>query len=190
MTADQLREQLNGKRIHKPKVMELVAGIRTNAKLIVPLLATVHEQDKQGMLNACWVFDHVLRQHPEIILLVLDPFLEGLPKMQSESCMRTMAHACEHLTEYYFKKKHPLFTAQVTSSQLEKIATVCFDWLISDHKVATKVFAMTSLFYLGEKFLWIRPELKLYLEQNIGSGSAGFQNRGAKLLVKLKNLGY
>ena len=190
MTAQQLREQLNAARIHKPQVTYLVSEILTYPNLVQPLLASVHEQDKEGLFNASWVFDHVLRQQPELILLVIDTFVEGLEHIQSESCIRSMAHACQTTTEHYFKKKNPLFTAQITPSHLETIVTVCFDWLITEHKVATKVFAMTCLFYSGEKFNWIWPELKLYLEQHIGSGSPGFQNRGGKLLVKLNSLGY
>ncbi|MEN1786069.1 MAG: hypothetical protein AAGF77_13140 [Bacteroidota bacterium] len=75
-------------------------------------------------------------------------------------------------------------------SHLEGIATVCFDWFIGEYKVATKVFAMTSLFYLGATFDWIRPELKAILTEKIAYGSAGFQNRGAKILEKLRHLGY
>lgn len=94
------------------------------------------------------------------------------------------------VTQAYYKAKHPLFINALSLSYLEKMATVCFDWLIEEHKVATKVFVMTSLFYLGETFDWIRPELKSVLEQHLPQGSAGFQNRGIKILNKLKKLGY
>ncbi len=190
MTTQQLREQLNAERIHKPQVNYFVSEVLTYPYLVQSLLTIVHEQDKEGVFNASWVFDHVLRQQPDLILLVIDTFIDELEHMQSESCIRCMARACQTIAEHYFKIKNPFFKAQITPKHLETMATVCFDWLIAEHKVATKVFAMTCLFYAGEKFSWIRPELKLYLEQHIGSGSAGFQNRGGKLLVKLKNLGY
>ena len=70
------------------------------------------------------------------------------------------------------------------------MVAICFDWLIEEHKVATKVFAMTSLFYLGEKYAWIRPELRSVIELQMPTATAGFKNRGGKILLGLKNLGY
>ena len=190
MTAQELQFQLNAKRIHKPQVAYLVSEILAYPNLVEPLLAEVYEQDKAGLFNASWVLDHVLRKEPDLILLVIDPFIAVLGQIRSESCIRPMAHVCQMIAEHYFKKKNTAFREQITTAQLAVIVTVCFDWLIGNHKVATKVFAMTSLFYLGEAFPWVRPELVSYLEQNIGSNTAGFQNRGGKLLLQLKNLGY
>ena len=68
---------------------------------------------------------------------------------------------------------------------LEAIATACFDWLISEQKVAPQAYAMTSLYYLGQRFPWIHEELKQVLEQNYADGSAGYQARARKVLQKL-----
>ena len=101
-----------------------------------------------------------------------------------------VAHTCELLTLKYFKKRDPKFIESLKTQHLEQIAEASFDWLIGEHKVASKVFAMTSLFYLGEKFDWIRPELKSVIEQQIHDGTAGFKSRGSKTLTLLQDLGY
>lgn len=190
MTAAELDLFLNKGRINKPDVDQIVPQIIESPELVRPLLNQVFIHDAEDNFIAGWVFDHAMRKKLEMVLPLLDDFVDGLDRLKSESSIRPMAHICQMLMESYFKKKNPLFRERLSASHLEQMATICFDWLIEDHKVATKVFAMTSLFYLGERFDWIRPELKSVLEQNFASGSAGFQNRGAKVLDKLKNLGY
>lgn len=190
MTTSELHIFLNTGRINKPDVDQIVPQIIASPYLVPSLLNEVFIHDAEDNFMASWVFDHVMRKKLELVLPILDDFVDGLNQLKSESSIRPMAHICQMLTEAYFKKKTPLFQEQISISHLERMATVCFDWLIEDHKVATKVFAMTSLFYVGEHFDWIRPELKSVLEQNFSSGSAGFQNRGAKILDKLKKLGY
>ena len=91
--------------------------------------------------------------------------------------------------EAYFKKKDPVFTQNITDDQLEKIMTSSFDWLIGPMNMAPKVFSMTSLYYLGLKFNWVHPELKLVLEDSYAEGSTGYQNRAKKTLDKLAKLG-
>jgi hypothetical protein len=75
----------------------------------------------------------------------------------------------------------------LTHNHLELITASCFDWLIGDHKVAAKVYAMTSLLLLGRKFEWIHPELKMVIEQNYASGSAAYKARARMTLEKLKS---
>ena len=91
--------------------------------------------------------------------------------------------------EAYFKKKDPTFLKTVTNNQLEKIMTACFDWLIGPMNIAPKVFAMSSLYYLGFKFDWVHPELKQVLEDNYPNGTSGYRNRAKKTLDKLARLG-
>lgn len=190
MTAQELHRQLNAGRINKPDVDRIVARVLASPELVGPLFKEVGIHDKEDNFAASWIFDHVMRKKLELIIPLLNDFIEGLNQMQSESSIRPMAHICQLLTQAYYKAKHPLFIDALSLAHLEKMATVCFDWLIEEHKVATKVFAMTSLFHLGKTFDWIRPELKSVLEQHIPKGSAGFQNRGIKILNKLKKLGY
>jgi hypothetical protein len=100
-----------------------------------------------------------------------------------------MAHVCEMICEAYFKKKDPVFVKNITDDQLEKLMICCFDWLIGPLNIAPKVFAMTSLYYLGLKFPWVHPELKQVLLDTYANGSTGYQNRAKKTLDKLAKLG-
>ncbi len=190
MTEQQLHIALNSGRLSKEKINRLVGQLSLHPELTGSLLQEVFDQDKTDSFNASWVFDHLMRKKLDYLLPHLEKFSIGLLELQSESIIRPMAHVCELLMEAYFKKKDPIFIKHMTPEQLERIMTVCFDWLIGDHKVAAKVFAMSSLFYLGSKYDWVHPELKMVLEQQIHEGTAGFKSRGGKTLMALEKLGF
>lgn len=190
MTEQQLRETLNSGRLSKPKIDQLVTYLLEFPKLVECLLQEVFLEDKEGTFNASWTFDHLMRKKTEYLLPYMDLFASGLGQLQSESCIRPMAHVCELVMEEYFTKKNPLFQKTLTASQLELILTSCFDWLIGTHKAAAKVFAMTSLYHLGMKYDWVHPELKLVLDNTMTHGSIGYRNRAKKTLDKLKKLGH
>ena len=73
----------------------------------------------------------------------------------------------------------------LSENNLEKITTDCFDWLISDIRVAPKAHAIYTLFELGKNQTWIYPELKQILEHYTGSESAGYKSVARKILKKL-----
>jgi len=187
MSIQELLVVLNSGRLSKLRINELVNQLEHRPDLVKPLLDEVFRQDKEGEFNASWVFDHLMRKQLAFLVPHIDYFMNGIAKLTTESCMRPMAHTCELLTEAYFRKRQPQFTT-IAVDDLEPLVSVCFDWLIGNHKVATKVFAMTSLFYLGFHFTWIHPQLKPVLEDTIAKGTAGYKNRGQKLLATLKNM--
>ena len=191
MNPETLRKKLNSRRLNKVQIDQMVQELLLLPNLTKTVLEEVFTQDAEGeSFNASWVFDHLMRKKLDYLLPHLNLYIEGTSKLKTESCMRPMAHVIELLNEAYFKKKKVKYLKTITEEQQEQMTSICFDWLIGEHKVATKVFAMTSLFYLGEKFDWVRPELKSVLELQIAEGTAGFKNRGGKILDTLKNLGY
>lgn len=190
VTKDDLNLRLNTGRISKDERDELAGEVLKNPQLTGPLLKLVFEEDKTGLWHCSWVFDTVMRKNLSLLLPHLDTFVNGLEFLKSESVIRPMSHTCELLILRFFEKKDSLFTEHLKPNYLEKITEVCFDWLIGPHKVASKAFAMTCLFYLGEQFDWVRPELKSVLEQQISKGTAGFKSRGSKTLDLLSKLGH
>lgn len=188
MNEQQLHIALNSGRLSKPKIDQLVAVLVDFPELTGSLLRFVFEEDKSDSFNASWVFDNLMRKKLVYLLPHMEEFSKGLGQMISESCLRPVAHTCEMVTEAYFIKGDETFRRNITSEQLERIMTVCFDWLIGEHKVATKVFAMTSLYNLGHQFDWVHPELKMVLEETIAKGTSGYKNRAKKTLDKLADL--
>ncbi|MEM9647779.1 MAG: adenylosuccinate lyase [Bacteroidota bacterium] len=190
MTEGQLHTALNSGRLSKVRIDGLVSQLEGHPELTGKLLHEVFLQDKSDSFNASWVLDHLMRKQLVYLLPHMDAFAKGLSTLTNESAIRPMAHTCEMLCEAYFKIKDPVFTKHISDAHLERIMTACFDWFIGSHKVAAKVFTMSSLYYLGTKFNWVHPELKQILEDTISQGTAGYKNRGKKTLDKLIQLGY
>lgn len=62
------------------------------------------------------------------------------------------------------------------------IIEACFDWMISDEKVAIHAYSMQILFILGKENNWINTELKQILIDNMTFGSKGYIVRAKKIL--------
>lgn len=190
MTEKELHIALNSGRLSKAQVDLLVRELVDRPELAEFLFQEVMLEDKEGTFNASWTFDHLMRKNLSLILPFFDDFTAKLGELRTESCIRAMAHICEMVCIAYFKKKDPLFVRNITDNQLERMMTVCFDWLIGPMNMAPKMFSMTSLYYLGMKFDWVHPELMLILEDSFAKGSTGYQNRAKKTLDKLAGLGH
>lgn len=166
--------------------MELVGQLSKKPQLVGVLLNAIWAEDKDGGFNASWVFDHLMRKNLDLVLPFTQDFILGIKNLTSESCIRPMAHTTQMLMESYFVRKKPNFIKALDKELLDILVEVCFDWLLEDHKVATKVFSMSCLYHLGARFKWIHPELKSILQKTITQGTAGYQNRAGKLLHKLE----
>lgn len=189
MTEKELHIALTSGRLSKSDVGVLVEKLLPQPELAPILFKQVLLEDKEGTFNASWTFDNLLRKRLDYLLPIFGTFVEHLPQLKTESCIRPLAHVCEMLCLAYFKKKDPVFVNHISDDQLELIMTSCFDWLISPMNMAPKVFSMTCLYYLGLKFSWVHPELKQVLLDTYPTGSTGYQNRAKKTLDKLARLG-
>ncbi|GMN09182.1 hypothetical protein MTsPCn9_03620 [Croceitalea sp. MTPC9] len=188
MTKNELHKRLNSGRLSKNQILELVDDFLQSSDLVGELLKAIWVEDKRNDFNASWVFDHLMRKNLDFILPFIEDFANGLESLESESCIRPIAHVCELLVLAKYKKQDPKYITSLTENVLEKIVSANFDWLIGSQKVAAKVFAMTSLFHLGTEFKWIHPELRPILENSIASGTVGYKNRAQKTLLALKKI--
>ena len=185
MTKATLQRELNSGRLTMARRDRLVKVVLEHPELIGPLLEFIALEDQEGTFNASWVFDNAVRKGLHPLLPHLDRFTEIIPSLVSESCIRPMAHCCELLVLAYFKTKDDNVRKHMNETHLEVMASTCFDWLIGTHKVAAKVFAMTSLLHLGQAFDWIHAELRPVLEATIAQGTAGYKHRAKKTLDQL-----
>lgn len=67
------------------------------------------------------------------------------------------------------------------------ITEICFNYLNNGNEaIAVKVFSMTILERMVDKYPELKDELVASIEQGMEFGSAGFKNRGGKILERLK----
>lgn len=137
----------------------------------------LNEKDKIH-IKACWSLELIFEIQLELILPFLDDFLAKIAYYKNDSANRPISKICMFLS----KSK----TLKLSENQETKIIETCFDWLIQDKKVATKVYSMRTLFLFGKKYPWINEELKTILSQDYFKHSAAYQAAAKDILRKLK----
>jgi hypothetical protein len=186
MTYEDLVKELsyvNHSRENRAKYAQMVIE---NQKLIPVLLKILFEVDSKISCRAAWVLEFVTKKNPSIILPYIDVFTSKMGDVYLDSAVRPIAKICEYLIEYYLDKKIKPLKQRLKPVHLERIIAVNFDYLIGDHKIAPKAYAMQSLYWLGFQFTWIHPELKIILERDYHTGSSGYKARARKILNQIK----
>lgn len=160
-------------------------------KLVLQIIAQVN--DKRSP-RAAWIAEFTCKQDISIIFPHLDSFIDIAPKVHLDSAVRPVAKICEYLTKVYFSENskvipqhlYALSRKHISQQHLDAITELCFDWLISNHKVAVKAYAMYSLLELGRQQDWIHDELINIIEKDYQSGSAAFKARSRHTLIGIK----
>lgn len=127
--------------------------------------------------KACWILELVLEKQPHLLTPYLDSFCNTLPKYTNQSALRAIAKSSLYITKHLV----------LQPKQERKIIETCFDWLILENtKVATKVYAIRTLFELGKKNHSIHADLKRILIEDYPKNSAAFQAVARELIKKIK----
>lgn len=187
MTTDKLYEELdyvNHSRENRKKYAHLVIN---DTSLIPKVLDILFMVDDKTSCRAGWLLEFVAREDLNTILPYLDRITSEMPKVHLDSAVRPIAKICEYIIEAYYHKNNTKTKETLSEEHKERIIELCFDYMITDQKIAPKAYCMNSLFLLGSEYDWIHPELIQILERDFHSGSAGYKARARYLLKKLKN---
>jgi hypothetical protein len=185
LTKAQLYEQLNAVD-HSRNTRQFYADIIVNDhSLIAPLLDIVFDVDDHISCKAAWVLDYFCNQNLELLIPHLTTFTENISKVYRAAAVRPIARICEALIKKSYSKKESNINKWLTKSHEEKIIEACFDWMITDQKVAPKAYAMQTLYILGYSYHWIHPELNIIIERDFSLHSAAFKARARHILKKI-----
>ena len=143
-------------------------------------------EDKELAKKATWVLEFVCREQLLLLYPHLDYFFDHLSEAQGDGALRAVGLICELLTIRYYKKKDAVLLSIFTNRHKEIMTECCFDWMITDQKVACQARAMLALYWLGTENNWVHPELTNIINRNLPTGSAGYINRGQKILHRIK----
>jgi len=128
--------------------------------------------------KACWVLELVFEAEIEWLSDYCNAFCDNLSAYKNESSLRSVSKVCLFAVKHH--QKHPGF---LNGKHLEQITEGCFDWLINpETKVATKAYAMRTLYLLGKKEDWIYPELSRILSEDTAKHSAGYRAAAKDIL--------
>ncbi|MBA6151302.1 adenylosuccinate lyase [Gelidibacter maritimus] len=186
MTTDQLYAELNYVDHSRANRLKYANLILEQPELIPELLSIVFKVDDKTSCKAAWILEFVCSENLEAFIPYLELFTENIYRVHLDSAVRPVAKICEYLTKAYYSKTEETVLKVLSDSHKDLIITACFDWMISDEKVATKAYSMNTLYLFGQDFDWIHPELTLILERDFHRQSAGFKARARQILTKIK----
>lgn len=186
MTFEQLYSELSYVNHSREKRNYYATIVLDNPALVPTLLDVAFTVDDKISARAAWLFEFVARENLNAILPYLDTYTQKMRIVYLDSAVRPMAKIAEYLIEAYYHKSHNKTKEKLTIIHREKITEACFDWMITDQKVAVKAYSMRSLYLLGQEFDWIHDELLLILERDYVTQSAAFKARARDLMKRIK----
>ena len=171
-------DSVTGYKVNRQKYADEVIQ---NPEFFPELVRLCFLNSNKNAAKAYWILELVCYDKLEWLQEYLDLFCSNIKNLTDESAIRPAAKICLLLTISHFKKKEML----LTENQLQQITETCFDWLMTDVKVASKCYAIRALHLLGKHFDWIHPELKIILDKDYANHSAAYKTVGREILNKI-----
>jgi hypothetical protein len=175
----QLETMENAKRVNREREAFTVIN---NPELFTFLIELFFDTNNKLSIKAAWTLEIVCEQQLDLLIPYLDIFTTNICNLKFDSAVRPAAKICNFLAIAYASKNNLQIQQKLTKSHIDCIVETGFDWLISNHKVATKAYIMNALYLFGKKYDWVHEELKLILLQNISNESAAYKARGRMTL--------
>ena len=169
---------------HRPSRDFIANFIFENPQLLPDLMEILLDIKDKNHHKACWISELIFEKHIDWLSPYLDIFCKTLSFYSHDGALRSLSKICLFSANYHIKKLKSK-EKFLTENHLELMTEACFDWLISDKKVATKAYSMRALFQFGKLQDWIYPELEIILPQQYPLGSAGFQFACKEILGKI-----
>ena len=189
MSREEFYEALENVSASRESRLKCARLVNQNLYLLPYLIDKLFDIDAKDSYKAAWVLEFVCEGYIYAIIPYLDRFTKNIHNIHHDSAIRPVAKICSFIVQaHYAKDKNPLKKVLTPQHKKQLIATN-FDWMINEHKVATKVFAMETLFYLGKENPWVQAELKQIIERDFQGQSAAYKARAKRILQKLKKAG-
>lgn len=181
-----LEEKLNYTKAYRKTRLEVAHWVLDNPEIFPDLLDFCYDLKSDISYKSCWILEFVVKENLSLLYPEIDRFCDQLEHITRDQSLRPMAKICEMLVDAYYKKKSPVIKQVLTQKHKEQITANCFDWLITDQKVACKAYSISSLYALGTEFEWIHPELEIILREGYNKHTAAFKARARQYLTKLE----
>lgn len=185
MTIEQFYEELSNMTALRENRLKYAKMVLNDMSLFPKLIDIMFRVDDNTSSRAAWVFEFVCDEYIYAIIPYLDTFTSHLKKVHLDSAVRPISKVCGFIADAYYLKQPNTLKKTLRSLHKERMIEACFDWMISDQKIAPKVYAMETLYLLGTEYEWIHPELVQILEQDFPTQSAGYKVRAKRVLKKL-----
>ncbi len=130
--------------------------------------------------KACWILEWVFNHKPIWFKEYLDLFFTNLPLFDHDGARRSIARiAMQIITE-----QNEILPCSPQQLQIAK--ETFLDWLISNTKVASKVYAMKSIYYMSKNDIWLKDILLDIIQKDYESESAAFRAASKEIIRNYK----
>lgn len=148
------------------------------------LLKLALDTNQKFHYKACWILELIIEADVSIILPYIDIFSATLPNYKHDGALRSVSRICLMiLTTHVSSTKIGL--SLITEKHVTLISEICFCWLIEDQKVATKVYAMRTLYEISKLRPAITAELKEAIVNGYADHSAGYKAASKDILRQM-----
>ena len=173
----------NAKRVYRDQGAE---AILRQPELLPFLIDYLYSNNKTRSIRSAWVLELVCLFEIRLLLPYRSAFTSRLSTLEQESAIRPVSKICalisKHHAEHHYDQEFKDTTWKID------IIEASFEWLTGEHKIAAQVFAMESLFLLGQNSDWILDELYSILDKEYPDSSAGYQSRARKIMDKISKV--
>ena len=166
--------QLLDEKHSKSTTKLIVDEIAAFPKKIDELITIFLSEDIRMSQRAAWPISYIAEINPLIIEKNLNLFFTKLEQSNvHDACVRNLFRALQYIN--------------IPENMEGLIVTKAFDNLNNNKSaIAVKIFCMSILDELSNKYPDIKNELKVSIKSQFTEGSAGFKNRATKILKKIK----
>tara|TARA_R110002072_G_scaffold25174_4_gene84614 strand:+ start:3224 stop:3811 length:588 start_codon:yes stop_codon:yes gene_type:complete len=177
---EQLNNMENPKRENRQRVANIVLE---NQNLFKDLVTLTFKVDDKTSIKAAWILEWICTHHHlKWMIPHLDEFSNNISTLKFDSAIRPCAKICEHFANAFYASKENEIKQNLTNTQIDKIVSCGFDWLITPQKIAVRAYTMNTLYLFGLNRDWIHSELKHLIETKIIHESKGCKARGKHIL--------
>ena len=185
MNSEILIKKLEFPRAYREVRLGIAQWVINHPNTFPQLLDISFKADDKISYKAAWILEFVCAKKLEMLFPYLYMFFKKLPKVYKDQAVRPFSKICLMIAKLNYIKKDSLIINVITPQYKKAMTECCFDWLITDQKVACQAYSMDALYLLGTEIDWIHPELQVTLEQNMHSQSAAYCARGRITLEKI-----
>lgn len=180
---DILKSVRNAKRAYRDLGAE---AILRQPELMPFLIEYLYSGNEKHSIKSAWVLELACLFEIRLLLPHLSEFTSRLNTLEKESAIRPISKICSLICHHCYK--HTCQADIPESSWKNNIVEASFEWLTGQHKVAAQIFAMESLFVLGQESDWILEELYSVLDRDYPNRSSGYQSRARKIMDKISKV--
>ena len=175
-----LIEKLNNSNAHRNSRMGVCDYVIQNG-LIDELVQIAFNKNDKNHFKAFWALEFVCEKQLDSFTPYIPVFCEILSEVKNDSAVRSATKICMFLAN----NNHRRNGIDLTEEQELQLIESSIDRLIQEEKVASKVYAMKTLFIFGKKYDWIYKQMKPIISQDAYQHSYAYQAAARNILKKI-----